>query len=367
MSQRTLRSTSVELGSGSSGAQGQVAGTSHSPTKSLISTVSETTKGVATSTNEKRFISELYIPSGRMHTGPDRPEADNDLQRKLSYINLSCSVSGYTSYSCYNSKVREELRSRDNSPARFGVSLSNEQPNDLPTVNLEVTEDGVLKTMSNDKPTKLHTSSITLNVNSNGSDVVDRASRFSLYEEKSASVWRTSSEDGILNRYRQRTVVQTQEVQKCYNDSTNETVLQRTYNVASEIFDNNNNNDEDEISLQPNDSYSSKRESKSLIEQKIERLFGPGALAPGFRIHRERKQNERVRSETVSASPDSVVSKMKSPGLRGPSRPVGDRLNDLKTSNAATDIQPPTKQISSNGLPKQDKTADQLIIENIKG
>uniref|UniRef100_T1JIW3 Uncharacterized protein n=1 Tax=Strigamia maritima TaxID=126957 RepID=T1JIW3_STRMM len=84
---------------------------------------------------EEKFVTLLYVPEVN---GTDEGEngkedeieidaAASGSRRQPSYVNISCSVSGYTSYACYNSKVREGLRSRDASPAR--TVFSNENSN----------------------------------------------------------------------------------------------------------------------------------------------------------------------------------------------------------------------------------------------
>ena len=58
---------------------------------------------------------------------------------KPSYVHLSCSVSGYSEVTRYNSKLREGWRSRDNSPARITLLLRRSQdPESLKSPNLVI-------------------------------------------------------------------------------------------------------------------------------------------------------------------------------------------------------------------------------------
>lgn len=364
ISQHTLQSASIDLasGSGSLSLQGAVLDMGPSPrSHSKITTTAEITGAVpTTSVPEIRYVSELYIPNGQIHGAS---ENDSELidQRKPSYINISCSVSGYTSYSCYNSKVREELHSRDNSPARLAFSSETNHAqglrsvDHLHTLDMEVTKDGNIKTSPTKKltPTKLHTSSITLHVNSNGSDVVDRASRLSLYEEKRSSVWRTSSEDGILSQQGHTVFAKRQEVCREYKDSNGSISVQGTYHESSEIIDSNNNDHE---SCQNNGA--SLMETKSLIQQRIERLYGPGALAQGFRIHRERKD-----SATYEASSSSAPTP-KSDSKDGPNLVSCDKVihstSPLKTSPISHNFAPERQLNGSPAFVKSTNSDDKL-------
>lgn len=57
-------------------------------------------------------------------TGENLLNADGFTGKKPSYLGLSCSISGYSGITTYDSKLREGFLSRDHSPGRFGIQKS---------------------------------------------------------------------------------------------------------------------------------------------------------------------------------------------------------------------------------------------------
>ncbi|GAB6021082.1 hypothetical protein CHUAL_003715 [Chamberlinius hualienensis] len=280
VSQRTLRSTS---------------GGAMSTPKASANVV-ETEEIISERRSIAKNSSKIYIPNGhslvreKSESAGDATVVDGELQlKKPSYIGISCSISGYSNYSCYDSKVRREgLRSRDNSPARLAFQPINR------TVDIEIDElnGGVSYTSS-----ETHTSEATVLINGETTKTSTKTASFAM--------WRASSEDGILNGGHRE------------SRKTTTTINSSTSTTKSAVSQNLISNESLNISTTP---------TKSLIQQRIERLYGPGALAQGFRkqaemknknIDQQRHQQEKqqvTKAKTATVTSSQSLDKAKTNG-----------------------------------------------------
>lgn len=176
-----------------------------------------------------------------------QPDLDLSPRRQPSYVGISCSVSGYSSFSRYNSKAREGLPSCDASPARTT----------FPTLPDLVRESSALQDAAGAMGGKYYTERPSNLPNGhhvlNGFGPPDsRATRTLESSEKRRDVqsWSTSVQ----------------------SHSNGDTVV----------------------------------EAKSLVQQRIERLYGPGALAQGFLVHRV-KARAAHSVEKLLVKPESVT------------------------------------------------------------
>ncbi|XP_051163924.1 exonuclease 1-like isoform X2 [Leptopilina boulardi] len=232
--------------------------------------------------------------SSNVNNGHHYNEIDQLTVKKPSYLGLSCSISGYSGITRYDSKLREGFRSRDSSPGARLITReaspvgfrSNENLNipsnkGFPSKSQSISplamdrQNGFTNgTKNNGKIEKYHDNKSSINCE--GYSEVDKGiSLNSTYSEISPirnNVTTKRSPGSIhVASYNQQNISYSSSSPKSTtvhvtNTSFSETSL---INGSSQNFDNHLLN-------------SSSSSEKSFIEQRVERLYGPGALAQGF-------------------------------------------------------------------------------------
>ncbi|XP_033218883.1 uncharacterized protein LOC117174165 isoform X2 [Belonocnema kinseyi] len=265
--------------------------------------------------------------SSTFKNGQHDGEADQLTEKKPSYLGLACSISGYSGINRYNSKLRESFRSRDSSlgpllitkkdsPVQF---RSNENLNILPhhTVRYPKSHsisplamdrqngftDGVIKNKSKIE-TFLQTRS-SMSVCQGFSRVDKGVSLHSAFPEispihsKSPTKYSLASVHVASHNQQHRAYCSTisSSSQKAAADELPNTTFSETSitNGSTTEVENHFLN-------------SSSSSEKSFIQQRVERLYGPGALAQGFFFKRSpnNKMNMNNSSFNKSNSDDNT-------------------------------------------------------------
>lgn len=176
-----------------------------------------------------------------------------DQRKKPSYLHLACSVNGYSNITTYDSKLRQKLnKSREASPGRPGN-----------------TEDMLRDCTDDAMATRLNSS------NSNNPNFFKNS-----FSESSISSQKMAKTNGTK--------------QSVTTEMTTHT--SRSFHLIS--------NGSVDVPASP---------SKSFIQQRVERLYGPGALAQGFFNQKRQKTKSQCEDEKVALNGGKVINHIKSP------------------------------------------------------
>lgn len=163
--------------------------------------------------------------------------------KKPSYLHLACSINGYSNLTTYDSSLRQKLsRSRENSPARSG-----------------------------------NISSFVMLRNRTDDAMAQRLNMNSANTNNSSSFFKTSFSETSISSQNVLTYLKS----NGQNVSTESTHTSKSYHVIS-------------------NGAADQSPSKSFIQQRVERLYGPGALAQGF--FNQKKQTNDYTSNGVNAA-----------------------------------------------------------------
>ncbi|GLV36298.1 vulcan [Carabus blaptoides fortunei] len=252
------------------------------------------------------------VPSFRLE--PSTTIFDAVEPKKPSYLNLACTVNGYSNITNYDSKLRENFRiskSRDVSPIRpqdYHASSrdQNGEPSKFLTPNY--TKPLVISppasNMADSKSQAIYRSSQNSSYSYSSSST--RTMTFMSKETRNfaSSMLYNAESDAVDNAANFNP--KTNGVQTKFSSFESSKVSQNTYTNV-----NGKASSTSETSIQEN--YSNGQQAKSFIQQRVERLYGPGALAQGFFISKRTKNRlsdsentETTLNATVESSPPQV-------------------------------------------------------------
>ncbi|XP_043515484.1 uncharacterized protein LOC122531532 [Frieseomelitta varia] len=294
-------------------------GDSVSSPENLANGSSETLQKSHLSPDEKLNVSNGHRSS---------PEPEQLTVKKPSYLGLACSISGYSGINRYDSKLREGFRSRDSSPGTRLITRDTSPAAFRSNENLNVP--------AHPYPPKSQSISPLAMDRQNGfSNGLKEECKVETYRESRSSmgIYQGYSEvdKGVLHStYPDVSPVQAStpmkrspgisQMMSCSQQNKHFSVSpkQPTVNLsnASSSFSDTSilNGTTEQVENQTTNSSTSSE--KSFIQQRVERLYGPGALAQGFFFRR---------STSKLSNTDSSFNKSNS------------NNNDVSTENANTE------------------------------
>lgn len=239
------------------------------------------------------------------------PSSDHHLP---SYLSLACTVNGYSNTINYD-PVRL-AKSRDNSPHR--LENDNLTPRNTPTYSIQ----NNLLSPPNLVPLPTHI--------------------------------KPKMSDNTLTHYYQSTKTMTITHQESHFAST---IYGK--DTTDACFENNIKKLQSKCTKE----YSSNTESKSFIQQRVERLYGPGALAQGFFVKKRQKNRESESSENESFT-ETGIEKETSPMKQSLSSPALPVLRHLRPEFRAQLPIISLRKNTENTLPKS--STEPTLKEEVK-
>lgn len=249
------------------------------------------------------------VPSFRLE--PVATIIDAVEPKKPSYLNLACTVNGYSNITNYDSKLRENFRiskSRDVSPIR---------PQDYHASRDQNGEPSKFLTPNYSKPLLISPPPTASNMADSKSQTILRSSQNSSYSYSSTSTrtmtFMSKETRNFASNMLYNTQSDTVDNAASFNPKTNGVQTKFSSFESSKLSQhaytniNGKASSMSETSIQEN--YSNGQQAKSFIQQRVERLYGPGALAQGFFISKRTKNrlsysdNETTTNGTVEYSP----------------------------------------------------------------
>ncbi|KAF7993253.1 hypothetical protein HCN44_006313 [Aphidius gifuensis] len=252
-------------------------------TSPAINTPINSDKDIITNSNNNTIKSPIIEISN----------GDNDTEqvivKKPSYLGLACSISGYSGITRYDSKLREGFRSRDSSPGSRLITRDSSPAGFRSSENLDIPTQSYQKNQSisplamdhqngftngSNKECKIQNfvDTRTNNNDNQGYTEVDRGVTLHTLGELSPIHGTTSKN---INYSRETTKTYTSNI-TFSSPKTTTGKQQLTFNETNKLNSSFNNYDNDSLL------NSSTNSEKSFIQQRVERLYGPGALAQGF-------------------------------------------------------------------------------------
>ncbi|KAK1122441.1 hypothetical protein K0M31_009662 [Melipona bicolor] len=284
-------------------------GDSVSSPENLANGSSETLQKSHLSPDEKLNVSNGHRSS---------PEPEQLTVKKPSYLGLACSISGYSGINRYDSKLREGFRSRDSSPGTRLITRDTSPAAFRSNENLNVP--------AHPYPPKSQSISPLAMDRQNGfSNGLKEECKVETYRESrsSMSIYQGYSEvdKGVLHStYSDISPVQAStptkrtpgisQMMSCSQQNKHFSVSpkQPTVNLSTASFSDTNilNGTMEQVENQTINSSTSSE--KSFIQQRVERLYGPGALAQGFFFRRSTSRLSNTDSSLNKSSNNNNVS-----------------------------------------------------------
>ncbi|XP_057328687.1 uncharacterized protein LOC130669686 isoform X1 [Microplitis mediator] len=243
--------------------------------------------------------------------GENETAADQLTAKKPSYLGLACSISGYSGITRYDSKLREGFRSRDSSPGSRLITRETSPAGFRSNENLGVpshnypTKSQSISPLAMDrqngftngnKECKIETfveSRSTLNVFQGYSEVDRGISVHQNYPD--ISPIRSGNNGSVNKKITMTSTVINNKTNKSFSPNSsfassprglNSTNLSNISSCGDDSFLNGSS-----IEIENQTINLSSSSEKSFIQQRVERLYGPGALAQGFFKRANQSQN----------------------------------------------------------------------------
>ncbi|XP_065568175.1 uncharacterized protein LOC136032021 [Artemia franciscana] len=231
--------------------------------------------------------------------------------RPLSYVNISCSVNGYSELTCYNSDIRRELRSQENSLDRLPLLLNKSRdgsplrPGEIPSVPLTILGDLLSPVAVMELNNKFSRGNPTHPPSKCSGPLRSKSvDRGYLRKERSE---RQTFFSSFLNNNNDEAGVEIPIVR------VNEVYIPERGRARNRIDHKEGNFRTLEVpfvtpvSVTDNGNISHSTGKKSFIEQRIERLYGPGALARNYLTPVKAPKRSTVKSSSVSDTKEEKV------------------------------------------------------------
>ncbi|XP_076241224.1 uncharacterized protein LOC143183550 [Calliopsis andreniformis] len=231
---------------------------------------------------------KLNVSNG--HRGS--PEPEQLTVKKPSYLGLACSISGYSGINRYDSKLREGFRSRDSSPGTRLITRDNSPAGFRSNETLNVPTHPYPKSQS--------ISPLAMDRQNGFSNGLKEECKVEAYRESRSSIsicqGYSEVDKGVLHSFpdlspirpntpakRSPGVLSCSQQNKSFSSHfSGSSPKQANANLSNTSFSDTSilNGSSVEIESQVLNNTSSSE--KSFIQQRVERLYGPGALAQGF-------------------------------------------------------------------------------------
>ncbi|KAK4884160.1 hypothetical protein RN001_000431 [Aquatica leii] len=244
-----------------------------------------------------------------------------------SYLSLACTVSGYSTTTNYDPERLS--RSRDASPNRRHDDLNPASPNKTtPTYNIR----NNLLSPPNLVPLPHHKYSPIVPDSHKTKNMEDQVEKREIYTSSRIS----SSYSQEIKHYTS-SVICKDTVDGCVKNGHD--IKTRCITLESRSMSNGSG----KVLSETYKEYGNGIQQKSFIQQRVERLYGPGALAQGFFISkRQKNMSESEQDRTMPRSPNDKHSKSMSDKL----------LDDVNDSNLRTSASSPTLPVMRHLRPE---------------
>ncbi|XP_068243216.1 uncharacterized protein [Palaemon carinicauda] len=308
-SRRSLRSLSLENNLSSANSPGGSVGTT-TPLRPILKPQPFTDPG------------SLKDPGGTTDGGYKTP----------SYLGISCAVNGYSRLNRYDSSLRDGFRSRDASPARLAFSRSRDSSPMRPEWKVfdPTTKASPQATAAKIRELKEELARFKAELPPTPSERGRQGSSRKLGKKpsqgRSISVDRgyltkAGSRDN-MNSHQEETTLGGQQVRFVeISTSDSSTVKSSSYSYSFEQSVVCDGVCENSVSVHCSSRTNGDTPEKSFIQSRIERLYGPSALAAGFRSRRsllELEKEQRDRQSAGFRSPASLIDNHFEPEEKAP-------------------------------------------------
>ncbi|XP_015608318.1 uncharacterized protein LOC107274080 isoform X2 [Cephus cinctus] len=248
----------------------------------------------------------------------DSPELDQLTAKKPSYLGLACSISGYSGITRYDSKLREGFRSRDSSPGTRLITRDTSPAGFRSSENLNLPAHPYPPKSQSISPLAMDRQNgfsngvkeeckiesfvenrSSMNVCQGYSEVDKGVALHSTFPDispiRGSSPIRRSP--GMIQ------VVTYNQHSKSFSSSFSGSSPKSTaVNVSNVSFSETSVTNGSSIEIENQTINSSSSSEKSFIQQRVERLYGPGALAQGFFFKRSNQLNSSNNSFNKSSN-----------------------------------------------------------------
>ncbi|XP_063835598.1 uncharacterized protein LOC135084790 [Ostrinia nubilalis] len=287
---------------------------------------------------------KVHIDAGSHRSRGHHKKRDDIPHKKPSYLNLACSVNGYTNLTTYDSKLRQDInKSREASPIRpITHTYQYKTENNSLLVPVPVSANKLLvptfgphdtrADLTAKAPVKAHTDPYLatsplhvymaaenkqLKNDFLGANMTTTSRPYISSESKNFAASMLHQKDEVDN---------TKEL--TFKSSYSETNFRKTVTngkesrFSSESYTISSNGVSKRVEITKENGEKLTSPMKSFIQQRVERLYGPGALAQGFfnqKRHKLRSQSDdddpKVLTEKSMNCPDRFVTPKKSNSL----------------------------------------------------
>ncbi|XP_068621770.1 uncharacterized protein vlc [Battus philenor] len=283
---------------------------------------------------------KLYVETGSHRSRAHHKKREELPQKKPSYLNLACSVNGYTNLTTYDSKLRQDInKSREASPIRpITHTYQYKSENNSLLVPVPISANKLLvptfiphdtgTDLTGKAPAKAHTDPYI----SSPSHAYMAAENKQLKNDFLGTSMTTASRPYISSESKNfaASMLHRDEV-----DNTKEITFKSSYSESnfrqtittngkesrfgSESYTISSNGMSKRVEITKENGEKLTSPMKSFIQQRVERLYGPGALAQGFFNQKRLKfksQSEEDESKVLTEKslncPDKFLSPRKS-------------------------------------------------------
>lgn len=250
---------------------------------------------------------KVHIDAGSHRSRGHHKKRDEVTHKKPSYLNLACSVNGYTNLTTYDSKLRQDInKSREASPIRpITHTYQYRTENNSLLVPVPVSANKLLvptfgphdtrTDLTAKAPSKAHTDPYLA---SSPLHVYMAAENKQLKNDFLGPSMTTTSRSYISNESKnfassmlhQKDEVDNAKELTTFKSSYSETNFRKTVTtngkesrfVSSESYTISSNGMSKRVEITKENGEKLTSPMKSFIQQRVERLYGPGALAQGF-------------------------------------------------------------------------------------
>ncbi|XP_063631659.1 uncharacterized protein LOC134802852 [Cydia splendana] len=262
---------------------------------------------------------KVHVDSGSHRSRGHHKKRDEIPHKKPSYLNLACSVNGYTNLTTYDSKLRQDInKSREASPIRpITHTYQYKSENNSLLVPVPVSANKLLvptfgphdtrADLTAKAPAKAHTDPYLATSPSHafmaaenkqlkndflGPSMTTTSRTFMSTESKSFATAMLHKTDEVDNATFKSSYSETN-FRKTTTNGKDRFMSSESYTISS-----NGMSKRMEITKENGETLTSPM--KSFIQQRVERLYGPGALAQGFFNQKRQSRSEEEESRILT-------------------------------------------------------------------
>lgn len=245
------------------------------------------------------------------------PEAEQLTAKKPSYLGLACSISGYSGITRYDSKLREGFRSRDSSPGTRLITRDTSPAGFKSNENLSVP-------IHHYPPKSQSISPLAMDRQNGFANGMKEECKIETYREtrnsmsicqgfsevdKGVSLHTTFPDISPIRVHsparRSPGIVQVMscgQQNKSFSPTYESSPKPSTLNLSNTSFSDTSILNGSSVEVEHQTTNTSSSSEKSFIQQRVERLYGPGALAQGFFFKRSSTTKLNVSDNSFNKS-----------------------------------------------------------------